>query len=159
MNKYSKRQMALHWGVAILFLAQFVFHDAIGAAFRAAMRGNEVAFNPLVAGHVFGGGLILLLTIYRLYNRKTDGVPPYPQQEAKTTKLASEIVHYGTYLLAVLLPISGAIAWFGLNRTAAEAHEIGKAVFLGLFALHMAGIAYHRVKNKTNVMKRMTPLG
>lgn len=156
MQKYSRPQVILHWVIVILFVGQFVFHDAISDAFDQIMRGNTVAFNPLVAGHVFGGFLILGLTLVRFGVRRKKGVPPYPAQESQLTKLASEIVHYGTYVLAILLPISGAVAWFGGVKAAAEGHEMMKAVLLALVALHVAGALFHLVVHKNNIFKRMT---
>jgi cytochrome b561 len=155
MQKYNKTMVVLHWVLVLLFAAQFIFHDAISHAYRDLMRGNEVAFDPLVAGHIFGGFAILALTVIRFVVRKRSDLPPYPAEESKLTKMVSEIVHYGTYVLGVTLPISGAVAWFGGVRAAADGHEVMKGILMALVALHVAGALFHFVVKKNNIFKRM----
>jgi cytochrome b561 len=46
---YSRLQIALHWAVALLIAAQFLFHDGIAAAWRALVRGAEAAFGATAA--------------------------------------------------------------------------------------------------------------
>ncbi len=157
MTKYSKKQITLHWTLAVLFAAQFIFHDAIEDAFDKVMDGIAVSFDPLVAGHVAGGIAILLLTVYRFYVRKTIGVPDYPQQGSAQTEKLSEWVHMATYALGILMPISGMVAWFGVNHNAAEAHEVMKFAFLAVIALHVAGAFSHLILHKNNIFKRMWP--
>ena len=155
MTKYSKKQVVFHWLIAVMIATQFIFHDAISDAYEATLRGIEVAFNPLVAAHVFVGITVLLLSVWRFAVRQKTGVPPYPEAESKMTKLASEIVHYGTYALAILLPISGGAAWFGGIKAAAEAHEMMKAILMALVALHIGGALFHLFAQKNNIFKRM----
>lgn len=157
MTKYSKKQIILHWTLVVLFAAQFIFHESIKDAFDKVIEGVAVSFNPLVAGHVAGGIVILLLTLYRFYVRMTHGVPAYPQQGSALTQKVSEVVHMSTYALGVLMPISGMVAWFGVNTNAAEAHEVMKFLFLALIVLHVVGAISHLVLHKNNIFKRMWP--
>jgi cytochrome b561 len=157
MTKYSKKQITLHWTLVVLFAAQFIFHESIKGAFDKVMDGIAVSFDPLVAGHVAGGIAILLLTVYRFYVRQNTGVPAYPQQGSALTQKLSELEHMGTYALGILMPISGMVAWFGMNDNAAEAHEVMKFMFLALIALHIAGAFSHLILHKNNIFKRMWP--
>lgn len=152
---YSRPQIILHWAVALLILLQFVLSDAIGDAFRAAMRGTEIAFNPLIAQHVIGGFLILALVAWRLGLRLTRGAPQPPEKEHPALKLAAHVAHWAFYGLMILLPVSGAVAWFGLVGPAAEAHEVLKAVLMLLVVLHVAAALFHQFVLKTNIMARM----
>ncbi len=155
MQKYPFIMRVFHWVLVIMFAAQFIFHDAISDAYDQIQRGVEVAFNPLVAGHVFGGLAILVLTLVRFGIRRKSVLPAYPEQGSALTKRASEIVHYGTYVLGIMLPVSGAVAWFGGVKAAADGHEMLKAVLLALVALHVAGALFHLVVHKNNIFKRM----
>lgn len=158
MTKYSRIQIILHWLAFLLIVQQFIFHDAISEAFRAVMKGQEFAFSPLVAAHVFGGILVGLFAIWRLTLRKSVGVPeelPAPPMQ----QLVAKVVHIGLYALMFALPISGAVAWFGSVGAAGEAHEVMKALLLAFVGLHIVGAVYHQVVMKDGIMKRMSLRG
>lgn len=152
---YSRSQIVLHWGIALLILFQFLLSDAIGGAFRAAMRGQEAVFDPLVAQHVIGGFVILALVAWRLGLRLTRGAPQPPEKEHPALKLAAHVAHWAFYALMILLPVSGAVAWFGLSGPAAGAHEVLKAVLMALVGLHVAAALFHQFVLKTDIMARM----
>ena len=145
---YSATQIALHWIVALLIAAQFLLNDAIGDAFRAATRGEEVGFNPLVAAHVFGGIAIFVLVLWRLVLRKT-------AEEAPPLQLLAKLTHGGLYLLMIVLVPAGGAAWFLGSRGAAEVHEALTGVLFVLIGLHVVGALYHQFVLKTNLMERM----
>jgi cytochrome b561 len=152
---YSKTQIALHWLVALLIIPQFLFNDAIGDAFEVALRGTATTFDPVVFSHVAIGGLIGLLVLWRLVIRLRRGAPKPPEQEHPLLKLAAGATHWAFYALLVLLPVSGAIAWFGLNHDAGEAHEVLKTILLVLVVLHVVGALFHQFYLKTDLITRM----
>ena len=156
---FSAAQIRLHWIVAILIAAQYILHDAISEAWHAIRRGEEFAFDPMVASHVFGGILVLLLVIWRLALRARRGAPPPPDKEPAALKLAAAATHLGLYALMVLMPVSGMAAWFGRVDLAAEAHEAMRIILLALIALHIAGALYHQFVLKTDVLNRMRKPG
>ena len=73
---YTRLQIALHWGVALLIVQQYLFKDAIAAAWDATTKGLETTFNPLVLGHVAGGALVMLFALWRLSIRARRGRHP-----------------------------------------------------------------------------------
>ncbi|MCR9150244.1 MAG: cytochrome b/b6 domain-containing protein [Rhodobacteraceae bacterium] len=152
---YSRAQIALHWIVAVLIVPQFVLHDGIAAAWDKIEDGIAVGFDPLVAGHVFGGIAILALVVWRLALRARRGAPPPPEAEHPALKLVAKATHGGLYLLLIVMPVSGLVAWFGGVETAAEAHETMKIALLALVVLHVAGALYQQFVLKTNLMERM----
>ena len=156
---FSAGQIRLHWIVVVLIALQYVLHDSISEAWRAVRRGEEVAFDPMVASHVFGGILVLLLVIWRLAIRARRGAPPPPENEPAILKLAAAGTHLGLYALMVLMPVSGMAAWFGRVDIAGEAHEAMRIVLLALIALHVAGAFYHHFVLKTDVLVRMRKPG
>jgi cytochrome b561 len=152
---YSAAQIALHWIVAGLIVLQFVLHEPIAEAWDKFRDGVETAFNPVVALHVFGGIAVLLFALWRLVLRQTRGVPPAPAEEPAPLRLAAHVGHLALYALMVLMPVSGAAAWFGGIDTAAEVHEAMKPALLVLVGVHVAAAIWHQVWLKDNLMARM----
>jgi len=152
---YSRLQIRLHWVIFGLLILQFVFHEWIKEAWEVFEDGGTVVFHPLVAAHVFGGLLILALALWRLQVRMTRGAPPPPAEEDPKLQLVAKVVHVGLYAVLILMPIGGAVAWFGGVELAAEGHEMMKFVLLGLFGLHFVGALYQQFVLKTNIMQRM----
>lgn len=158
-HAYSRTQIALHWAIFLLIAAQFLFHDYISDAWDKVEDGLPFEFHPLIAAHVFGGLLILVLVLWRIGLRVTRGAPPLPSKEPAAMKLAAHAAHLSLYALMVLAPVSGAVAWFGGVEAAAEAHEVFKTVLLLLVLLHVVAALYHQFYLKTNLMARMRPGG
>jgi len=156
---YSRAQIALHWVIFLLIAFQFIAHEPMSDAWHKVARGMDVAFNPLVAAHVFGGLSVLVLLIWRLALRLTRGVPPLPAEEPPAMQMAAHVTHWALYALMVLVPVSGAVAWFGLVKPAAEAHEVMKSILLVVVGLHVLGALYHQFVLKTNLMDRMKKSG
>jgi len=152
---YSRAQVVLHWLIAALIILQYVLHEPIAEAWELVEEGREVVFHPLIAQHVFGGLVVLALAIWRLEIRARRGAPPPPEQEHPALKLAAHATHWLFYALMILMPVSGAAAWFGGIELAAEGHEAMKVVLLALFVVHVAGALMHRFVLKTGVMERM----
>lgn len=151
---YSRTQIALHWGVALLIVLQFVLHEPIAEAWEVIRKGGTAAFDPVIALHVFGGLGVLAFVIWRLVLRARRGVPAAVETNA-AQKLAAHAVHLGLYALMILMPVSGAVAWFGGVEAAGEAHEVMKALLLILVALHVLGALWHQFWLKDGLMLRM----
>lgn len=152
---YSATQIALHWAVAILVLAQYVFKDSISAAWDRGRAGEAFAFDPLVLLHVAGGGLILAFVVWRVALRIRRGAPQPPEKESAGLQRLAGIAHWAFYAVLAAMSASGLLAWFGGVAQAAQAHEVLKVVLLGLVALHVLAVPFHRLVLKTDVMRRM----
>jgi len=152
---YSVTQITLHWLVAVLIIAQFVLHDAIVAAWEARTKGLEWEFGPLVAVHVFGGVVILLLGIWRLLLRIRRGVPPLPENEHPLLKVAAHVTHWSLYALMILMPLTGLATWFGGSTLADTIHTTLKFPLLLLFLLHVIGALFQQFVLKTQLLQRM----
>ncbi len=156
---YSTAQIVLHWLIAVLVAAQYLFHDAISLAWEAISRGKDFAVEPLILAHVAGGGLILLMVVWRLALRLRRGAPSAPDNEPMPLKILSHVVHWVFYALLTAMSVTGAVAWFLEQGTAAQAHNVLKTVLLGLIVLHVLAVPFHRIVLKNNVMKRMVRSG
>jgi len=152
---YSASQIWLHWIVALLIVAQFVLHEPIAEAWVVIEDGGQVAFSPLIASHVAGGVLVLLLVIWRLVLRVTRGAPQPPAEESAPLTLLAKATHGLLYVLLIGMPISGAVAWFGGVEAAAGAHNALMALIMLFVVLHVAGALYHQFVLKTNLLARM----
>ncbi len=156
---YSRAQIALHWIIFLLIALQYIFHDSIVVAWDRVREGAEVSFSPLVAAHVFGGLLILVLVVWRIWLRLTRGAPPLPAEEPDSLKRIAQGTHLGLYALMVLMPVTGALAWFAGIGPMAGAHGLLRIVLLALVALHVLGALYQHFVLKTGVMERMKRSG
>jgi len=152
---YTRTQIILHWLVFVLVVLQFVLHDSIAEAWEKIEDGIEVGFDPLVAQHVFTGLLILVLVVVRMAIKAKRGAPPLPENEPAVLKLAAHGTHLALYALLILMPVSGAVAWFGGVEKAADGHEAMKVLVLVLVALHVAGALFQHFILKSDVLNRM----
>jgi len=152
---YTTLQITLHWVVFLLVALQFIFADYISGAFRSLMQTGSFQPNALIFGHVFGGLLILALVIWRAAIKAKRGAPALPENEPRAMKITATATHHTLYLLLVLVPISGAVAWFGKVGPAGGAHELLKTLLMILILLHVAGALYQHYGLKTDVLKRM----
>ncbi|MFD2174476.1 cytochrome b [Rhodobacter lacus] len=152
---YSRAQIALHWAVAALIIPQFLFNDAIGAAFDAAQEGTAIPFNAAAPLHVLTGLLILVMVVWRMVLRFTRGAPePVPTSNPMMTKLAAAVQHT-MYLVLILMVVSGGVAKFGGVELSAGVHG-ALALVLGLLILvHVAGALKQQFVEKTGVIARM----
>lgn len=151
---YSRLQIVLHWLVFALIAQQYLFHDAISAAWDRIREGAEAGFDPLVLAHVAGGALVLALVVWRLTLRARRGVPP-AIESSKLQGLVAKLTHAGLYALMILMPFSGAAAWFGESEIAAQGHNLLKVLLLALVALHVVGALYHQFILRDGTMARM----
>lgn len=155
---YSPMQVALHWIVAVLVAFQFFAHDGIESAWRAFTRGQETAeaqMGVMTALHIAAGALIFMLALARLYLRITRGAPAPPADEPRLLQIAAEAVHGAIYVLLILLPVSGSVAWFLGVEAAGSAHALLTNLLLGAIALHIAGALFQHFVRRSGVLMRM----
>jgi cytochrome b561 len=152
---YSTTQIALHWAVAVLVAAQYLFKDSIAQAWDRFRAGEAFVFDPLVQAHVAGGLLILTLVAWRVVLRLRRGAPLPPENEPAALKRLAGVVHGAFYAVLAAMAVSGLMAWFGGVAPAAQAHNVLKVALLALIALHVLAVPFHRVVLKSNVMQRM----
>lgn len=151
---YSGAQIALHWLVAILVLAQFLLAEGMEEAWDAVERGGT----PDTSGalpHIVIGGSILVLALVRLGVRFARGVPGPAEGEGGLQLVAAKVVHGLLYVLMIGLPLGGAAAWYLGIEAAADAHQIGKTLLLILVVLHILGAVYNQWVLRNGLIGRM----
>lgn len=154
---YSPLQVTLHWSVVVLVAFQFVAHDGIEDSWRAFRRDEAMPADALVLTylHVAAGILVLLLALARIYLRLTRGVPAPPPDEPRVLHLVAEAVHGSIYLLLLLLPVTGLVAWFLGVKLAGDAHALLQNLLLAAIALHIAGALFQHFVLRSQVLMRM----
>ena len=153
---YSRAQIALHWLTLLAILVAFFSHEIMKEAFDAVEDGK--AFTTPVL-HIGAGVSVLVFTLLRIVLRLTHGAPPLPEGNSRLIHIASAAVHGALYLLLLMMPISGSVAWFIGVEDAGEVHEI---LWFGLQVLvlaHVLAAIYHQFVLKDGLIRRMTRAG
>lgn len=155
--KYARKHMALHWAIAVLVAAQFLFADYMGSAFDAALESPTAGWTTGAVFHALLGATIGLLMLWRLMIRLNSDIPPPPATRS-AIQMLSRVTHWLFYAILIGMPVAGAIAWFAQAEWMAELHDITGKILLALIALHIAGAAYHHfVEGDHQVIRRMIP--
>ena len=172
-HRYSIVSLILHWGIALLLVAQILLVS------DANTDGPDARM--WVGLHKSVGLTILVLTLARLAWRLANPAIPLPAETPRWQKMAARTTHVLFYVVLLALPMTGwlassaggrAIEWFGLfqwpllpvggGREAAGAFmDIHRAVVKSLYiliALHVLGALKHHFINRDNVLHRMIPL-
>ena len=170
MRQYSKRMVIVHWLTLVLLVVAWFLGDALD---EARHEGSATLIGYFV--HVMTGGMVLLLTILRWTFRGVDGTPPPVGQTLMD--MVAKGVHYGLYILLLLLPVSGfmtiltssvGMALLGGDASLLPAkytgpgifphtlHEILVTVLMVVVVVHILGAIKHQFIMKDNLMKRMS---
>jgi len=170
MTQYSKRMVIIHWLTVALLIVAWYLGDALDDA-----RNEKGATLIGYSAHALVGGTILLLTILRWTFRGVDGTPP-PVGNSLMDMVAKG-VHYGLYILLVLLSVTGLLTVItssvGLAFLAGDAsllpakytgpsvaphavHEVLVTVLIVAVVVHILGAIKHQFIMKDGLMERMS---
>ena len=154
---YSGAQIALHWTIAVLVVAQIVLHDGMVAAYAAGRGVGPATESDLFLAdlHVAFGIAVFALALLRVALRVRRGAPPPPQDEHPALRMAARATHIALYALILGMPVTGGLAWFGGIEAMADLHGAGKAAILVLVGLHVLGALYQHFYLRTDVLRRM----
>ena len=83
------------------------------------------------------------------------GVPPPPQSDGALQARLATAVHVALYLLLILMPVTGVVAWAGPSGGAAALHSALRLVLFGLVVLHFLAALVGQFVQKTGVIGRM----
>jgi len=167
MTQYSKRMVIVHWLTLIALIAAWF----LGESVHEARHDGSMT----IAGYVFHaslGGLVLLMSLTRIYFRSKDGTPPAAGHTV-LDKIAKGI-HHLLYTLLVLLPVSGMmqVATTDIGKAlmagdatllpkkihgvfAHEVHEVLVKVLIVVVIIHFLAALYHQFVIKDGLMDRM----
>lgn len=155
---FTPLQIGLHWAVVLLILFQYLFSDGIEHAWRAFEKGSYDAsadFGGLALAHIVAGVAVLALAIWRLALRARFGAPAADPAEPPVLQTVAKLVQFLLYALLFIMPITGAVAWFGSVKAAGEAHQLAKVALLVLASLHVLGALAQQFVFRTDVLRRI----
>jgi cytochrome b561 len=159
----------VHWLTLALLIAAWYLGDTLSDATddgKATLAGYIV--------HSLVGGTVLLLTIFRFYFRRKDGIPA-PVGDTPMDKAAKGI-HHLLYTVLFLLPVSGVTIILNSKVGAAllagdaallpkehgfkevfshEVHEQLVNALIVLVVVHILGAIKHQFISKDGLMERM----
>lgn len=158
-HHYSGTQIALHWGIAVLILCQYLFSESMEEAWRAWRKTGEEVSSTGVTVHVVFGLAILALAVLRVAIRLRRGAPAVPPDHPLVMRGLAYATHFALYLLLFVMPLSGMAAWFGGIGGAALVHVLAKNVLLGFLALHVAGAVGELLYSFTPSTRQMLTFG
>jgi cytochrome b561 len=150
---FSGLQIGLHWLIAALVVTQILTGGAMEEAFDA-LRDGEDASTPGSGWHLWSGIAVLVLTLLRLAVRIRQGAPPEPAGMARPLAIAARASHHLFYLLLVVFPISGLVAYY-VNPAAAGFHSLARPVFIVLIAIHAGAALWHQFVRRDGLLMRM----
>lgn len=173
IGHYSKRIVVIHWLTVVLLVVGWYLGDMLADA----RNGNSATLTGYYA-HVLAGGTVLILTLLRWTFRSVDGAPPPAGHSLMD--LAARGVHYGLYILLVLLATTGFMTvltsgvgpallkanaallpakYIGPATVPHVAHEILMNALIVMAAAHILGAIVHQFILKDGLMKRMSLRG
>jgi cytochrome b561 len=154
---YTLSQILLHWLIALLIIYQLLFGEGIEHAYNALMKGKDANASDLSSAniHVYIGVAVFVLAILRLIARIKNGAPPAPAGTTGAKKWIAAATQHTLYLIIFLMPVTGAIAWFGGVEVVGTIHTVGKPLILLLVLLHVAGALVQHFIAKTDVLVRI----
>lgn len=138
----------------VLVVAQmFVLNETIGDV----LDGKQVSVDDVLLAdlHVAAGIAVFVLALMRLWLRFTRGVPPLPADEPPVLRLAAHAAHVALYALILLMPLTGALAWWLDMDLMADIHELGENAMMVVVGLHILGALYQHFVARTDVLRRM----
>lgn len=156
-TRYDLSQIVLHWLIAILIGANYLLGDAMSDAFKALVRagGTGTIDGGANAHRAIGVAVVVLLlvrVVLRLLKKSPAEVPG-----AKVMQLAAKAGHLALYVLMFAVPVSGILAFNGLNRDLGEVHEVLTNLLMLLAFGHAILAFYHHYILKDRLLTRMMP--
>ena len=148
---YSRLQIALHWAIAALIVANYLISEGMEDAFDGMMEGSPVAgFVP--SFHVWAGVAVLVLAVIRLVVRMASGAP---EAGSSLGDIAASWMHRALYALMIAVPALGAITWFGGIDATADFHVLAMNAMMLLALGHAAMALLHQFVLKDGLLVRM----
>ena len=173
LTRYGSTAVAFHWTVAALV----VFLGTLGLLFDDIPKELQAFW---INAHGCVGLVYFALVIARLAWRISHKPPDLPPDIGEFDRRFSLAAHHLLYVLMVLIPIFGVVAFVwhgrafdygfvqlnfgiaknpGMFRPAEEIHQLLAYCLFGLAALHAAGALYHHFFRRDGVLLRMLPGG
>lgn len=153
--RYSRTQIALHWIIAVLVIAQFAVNAAVRVAFGDRLGGGGPPPDAGALFHIVSGLAILGLTVLRLAIRLARGAPAPDADIPPLVAAVAKVAHAALYGFLLAMPLTGAIAWFTASAAFGTLHEIGRLLLVPLIAGHAFGALAEHFVLRNDTLRRM----
>jgi cytochrome b561 len=168
-SKYNNLQVALHWLVTLLVL----FMLLMGTFVLSQTPNSDPSKILALRGHMVFGGVILLLTLFRLVWRRMSTQPRHAEAGNALLDKLGIAAHYALNFLTLLVAASGIgiavqaglpdIVFGGQGNLPSDfwtfpsrlAHGVLTKMLIGLIALHVSGALYHQFIVKDKLFARV----
>ncbi len=172
-GRYTAVAQAMHWIVAVLFIAQMVI------AWTLVVRpDSDAAFGTWLTLHKSIGMTILALVAVRLAWRASHPAPQLPPRMPMWEQVLARVNHWLLYAILLVMPISGylssaaaghAVHYFWLfdlpnvpaskvvGHDAIVVHILGQWAIYAAVALHLLGTTWNLVVRRDGSLNRMLP--
>lgn len=151
-KSYSALQIALHWAIAILIVANYLISDQMGRLLHTKLDGGVVS-GFTVMWHVWAGVAVLVLALIRLAVRLISSEGPAPA--VTLIDKAGVWAHRALYALMVAVPALGVLAWFGEVAEAGDVHVVVMDILMILVLGHAAMALFHQYVLKDHLLLKM----
>ena len=153
---YTRVQIALHWLVVGLVIAQYGTSGAVVRTHSIHMIGQRQNPTDLILHTLHNrlGLALVALMIGRLGCRLWAGVPVPAGHATGLAVRAAFIVHIAFYAVLITEGITGAVAsyfWWPISL----AHVILFKILLGLVAVHIAAVLWHQFVLRDGALGRI----
>lgn len=151
-RRYSGLQIGLHWAIALGVVFNYIVSDGMPESFDGMLEGKPVeGLVPQL--HVWVGMTVLALVVLRIAVRFMQGAPENGGEGV--LGLMARLGHLGLYTLMLLVPVFGAVAWFGQTELTADAHVYAMNVLMLLALGHAAMSLFHHFVLRDGLLTRM----
>ncbi|MBU6468548.1 MAG: cytochrome b [Betaproteobacteria bacterium] len=172
LQKYTKTAVSLHWLIAFLILIAFPLGLYMSDLTLSPLKLKLYAYHKWIGISVLG--LFFVRILWRLFHRP----PQLPKTFHAWEKSLSHGVHMLIYLLLLAVPLTGwlhssaagvSVVYLNLihlpnlvskNKELSdllkEIHETLNWTLLALVGLHVLGALKHQLRDKINILSRMT---
>ena len=151
---YSKGSIVLHWMVALLFGANYMISDGMPRFFDQHLDGVVIT-NWVANFHLYAGIAFAALVALRLAVRLFSGAPEAADTGSALGNKLAKAAHHSLYLLMILVPAAGLIAWYAGIAIFADIHVVVMNIMLGIIGLHIVATLYHQFILKDNLIARI----
>jgi len=167
-NRYGAVAITIHWLTALAILGMLV------SGLVASNIADDAAKLPLLRGHAIMGSLVGVLTLFRvLWRLAFDKRPQDAPGLSRLQKGASHAVHYGLYLVILIMVASGigTLVLTGANLQLFGAaplpfpdftlappmtvHGILARVLIALAIGHIGAALWHQFVRRDHLLARM----
>jgi cytochrome b561 len=152
---YSWLQIILHWTIAALITFQLLVNRGMQDAFDDMMDGDPVESGTWAVLHIAVGVTVLVLGSIRVVTRLRHGAPPPEPGRLLLLNWLATATHLALYGFIFLMPVTGALAWFGQSEISAEVHEFARLLLIGLILLHVLGAFVEQFVFRNDSIVRM----